>query len=195
MSAREDVIALAESEARESKCYYWSGAPGAVFVNAMRRNNDPEMDLADCGKSSDAPISCADYPLLLARMTGHLKKSSIVTIFNSYNDNKYKNKQSQTYSYYGAMWGVANISTVQSPTVRRGDLVFLSTGGGLNDCEHVMLACGGGEEVVSFGNRHLDQTGATRRSVVNKTTITAMKNLYGAHFIKTCSPVWCGAFG
>jgi hypothetical protein len=195
MSAREDVIALAEAEARESKIFFWSGGPGAVFVNALRRRGDPEMDLTDCGKTADAPISCADYPLLLARLTGHLQKDAIVKIFNSYQDSKYKNKQSGTYSWYGFNLGVSDITVKQNPSPRRGDLIFLSTGGGLNDCEHVMLACGNGESAISFGNKHLDQSGATRRSVVNKTTITAMKNLYQAHFIKTCSPVWCGALG
>jgi hypothetical protein len=193
MSAREDVITLAETEARESKAYFWVGGPGAVFVNAMRRSTDPVMDLADCGKTAVAPISCADYPLLLARLGGHLSKEAVATIFASYHDKFQKNKQSGSFSYFGYAMSIGIVSDTSLP--KRGDLIFLSSGGGTNDCEHVMLATGNGEEAISFGNKHLDAAGATRRSVVNKTTITAMRQLYHSQFIKFCAPVWVGFFG
>ena len=195
MSAREDVIALAEAEAAEGKVYFWMGGPSAVFMNAMRKPSDELVDLVDCGKSKDAPISCADYPLLLARLTGHLTKQSVATIFSSYHDKFQQSKQSGSYSVWGYVLSMSVVAANATASPKRGDLVFLSSVGAANDCEHVMLACGTGEDTISFGNKHLDLTGATRRSVVNKTTISAMKLLYNAQQVKFCAPVWVGMFG
>lgn len=136
------------------------------------------MDLADCGKSAVAPISCADYPLLLARLCGHLTKAQVKTIFDAYMDKFQKNKQSGAYSVWGYNMSICTQGATVKP--KRGDSVFLSSGG---------------DSVVSFGNQHLDAAGAVRRSLVNRTTIPAMQLLYGAQNTKFCAPVWAGAFG